>query len=123
MATYYMDKEVQEIAEITGRTIEDLLAELKINNGMRGCEAWNRGEQIKVTEMLREVRADKKAKEIRKERLSGFSWAKIDGQWAVVGDFNQIAEGSMITVIKASGEKQERIVVCISGDKQSAQVK
>lgn len=123
MATYYMDKEVQEISEITGRTMEDILAELNINNGKRGCEAWNRGEQIKVIDMLKEARADKKAKEIRKERLEGFRWAKIDGQWMVAGDFNAIAEGSVITVIKASGEKQEKIVVEISGDKQSATVK
>ena len=123
MATYYMDKEVQEISEITGRTIEDILSELNINNGKRGCEAWNRGEQITVIDMLKEVKEKARKEEIRRERLQGFRWAKIDGQWMVAGDFNKISEGSAITVVKASGEKQEKIVVEISGDKQSATVK
>lgn len=116
MATYYMNKEVQEIAEITGKTVEELAVELSLNDhGRRGCEAWNRSEQNRVLRMLGEVKDAKKAKELREERLSTYHWVKVEGEWLVSGNFTGKTEGQTITIMKASGEKQERQIVSIEG--------
>lgn len=123
MATYKIEKEIKEIAELTGQELTEIMKKYEAKEQGGTIVVWGRNDQNRVLENLRDIKADKKAKEIRAERMAGYSWTKIDGQWRVAGNFNGLEAGSTITVVKASGDRQDKIIVKISEDQQSAQVR
>ena len=102
---YDVTKEVKEISELKGITLEDAFESLNIYKIIDGeVFAGNRSEQNKVLEVLEQAKAMK----TKKERLSTFHWVKEDDEWVVAGDFSGKTVGSSITVVKANGEKQEK---------------
>ena len=102
---YNMTKEVKEISELKGITLEDAFESLNIYKIIDGeVFAGNRSEQNKVFQALEEA----KKEEAKKARLSTFHWVKEDEEWVVAGDFSGKEVGSAITVVKANGEKQEK---------------
>ena len=102
---YDVTKEVKEISELKGITLEDAFESLNIYKIIDGeVFAGNRSEQNKVLEVLEQAKAMK----TKKERLSTFHWVKEDGEWVVAGDFSGKTVGSSITVVKSNGEKQEK---------------
>lgn len=115
--------EIEEIAVLTGKTVREVAEELQAQIHGEEIIVWNRSSEAKVSRTLTELKEEKRAAEIRKERLASFHWVRINGEWRVAGDFSQIEEGDTITVIKASGQKQEKVVVAISDDRKTAQVK
>ncbi len=121
--TYNIEKEIKELAALTGRDLKEVMKEYEAKEQGGVIVVWGRNDENRLKFNLRAIKEEQRKAEIRRERLSGFHWTKIDGEWMVAGDFNKVAEGSIITIVKASGEKQERIVVEVSGDKQSAKVK
>ena len=102
---YDVTKEVKEISELKGITLEDAFESLNIYKIIDGeVFAGNRSEQNKVLEVLEQAKAMK----TKKERLSTFHWVKEDDEWVVAGDFSGKTVGSSITVVKANGKKQEK---------------
>ena len=102
---YDVTKEVKEISELKGITLEDAFESLNIYKIIDGeVFAGNRSEQNKVLEVLEQAKAMK----TKKERLSTFHWVKEDDEWVVAGDFSGKTVGSSITVVKSNGEKQEK---------------
>ena len=102
---YDVTKEVKEISELKGITLEDAFESLNIYRIIDGeVFAGNRSEQNKVLKVLEQAKAMK----TKKERLSTFHWVKEDDEWVVAGDFSGKTVGSSITVVKANGEKQEK---------------
>ena len=102
---YDVTKEVKEISELKGITLEDAFESLNIYKIIDGeVFAGNRSEQNKVLEVLEQAKAMK----TKKERLSTFHWVKEDDEWVVAGDFSGKTVGSAITVVKANGKKQEK---------------
>ena len=102
---YDVTKEVKEISELKGITLDDAFESLNIYKIIDGeVFAGNRSEQNKVLEVLEQAKAMK----TKKERLSTFHWVKEDDEWVVAGDFSGKTVGSSITVVKANGEKQEK---------------
>ena len=102
---YDVTKEVKEISELKGITLEDAFESLNIYKIIDGeVFAGNRSEQNKVLKVLEQAKAMK----TKKERLSTFHWVKEDDEWVVAGDFSGKTVGSSITVVKANGKKQEK---------------
>ena len=102
---YDVTKEVKEISELKGITLEDAFESLNIYKIIDGeVFAGNRSEQNKVFQALEEA----KKEEAKKARLSTFHWVKEDDEWVVAGDFSGKTVGSSITVVKSNGEKQEK---------------
>ena len=111
MAQYNMINEIKEIQEITGKTFEELLDKF---DGASWAEdifmVPNRRQEASVKSTLAELKETKRKEENRKERLSTYHWIKEEGAWVVDGNFEGKRVGDEIEILKASGERQKRLI-------------
>lgn len=116
MAQYDMTQQINKIAEIENKEVEQVAKELRIDTFLNEkWIAWNRREEGRVLDALRQAEEAKRAKELRTERLATFHWIKEAGEWVVAGNFEGKSAGDDIIVMKASGEKQEKRIVGFTG--------
>lgn len=109
---YTVTKEIKEIAEIKNITVAEVLKTTKaeVNEISGDYTVFNRSNQNTILEELTKAKATAKAEAIQKERFSTYRWIKDDGEWLVAGDFTDKHVGDFITVVKASGEKQTKMI-------------
>ena len=111
MATYNMINEIRKIEELTGKTREELKERFEATTWREDeFTVWNKRTKISVENMLKDLEAKKRKEENRIERLSTFHWVKEDGEWVVDGDFTDKNVGDEIEILKASGERQRRLI-------------
>ncbi len=109
---YEVTKEIKEIAKIKNITVEEVLEITKAEVTII-CEEYtvfNRSNQNTILEELAKAKATARAEAIQKERFSTYRWIKDDGEWLVAGDFTDKHVGDFVTVVKASGEKQTKMI-------------
>lgn len=103
--------QIKEIATLKGITPEEAAKAVGY--------AWQAGEEYKVDNTrhenyvnaaLREAKEKVASEALRAERLSTYHWVKEDGEWVVAGNFSENQSGDSIVVMKASGEKQEKVI-------------
>ncbi|MCW6682088.1 hypothetical protein NHG29_04280 [Aerococcaceae bacterium NML160702] len=126
MTWYNMTKEVEGILEMSGEKLEDLrdrydlriFGEGEVKDFEAGIYVCHRNKYRSVLaryEELKEAERAKAERELREkhrqERLAGFHWVKDNYEWVVSGDFTGVKEGDEITIIKANGDRQQRVVV------------
>ena len=117
MAQYDITKEIKEIATLKNITPEEAAVEI----GFYNCETdwttvWNRADQSKISRVLADLKESIKKESVKEERASGYRWINHPTGWAVDGDFTDKKIGDVITVTKASGERQEKQIVRFTGD-------
>ena len=101
-------KEIKELANLTGKTIEQLVKKYELYVGESTYEVWNRRDESSVKVALNRAKEEIEKEKIAKERMSGYRWVKEISGWAVAGDFTSLEVGDEIVVTKASGDRQTK---------------
>lgn len=118
MAWYSIKKEITEIAEIKGITVQEALdatgVEFKIMDN--DYFVTNRARQGEIKMQLAYARAAARKAEIKQEIEKGYGWIKVAGEWLVKGDFTGLEIDDTITVTKVNGESQEKKIVRFTKD-------
>jgi hypothetical protein len=115
MAWYNMDKEMREIAEITGKAEEVIAKNLDIKNISGEWTAQNRSEEGRVKLALIEAREEAKAKADKKafeEKLAGGAavWRKVSGEWLVQITGQGVKEGDIVKVERKNGSTSDELI-------------
>ncbi len=125
MAAYNMNREVREIAELTGRTEEQVGAELSLNSVLIDRNpnryewtALSRQEERKVKNALAEVKEsiaiEKAREELNQKLASGTAvWRKISGEWLVQITGQDVEVGDIIQVEKRDGSTSDELIKSI----------
>lgn len=107
---------VKALTEDHGQDAQNLKNKFDLSHVKEEWFATNRRTENGIKNLLAELEEQKKLAEIREERLATFHWIKENGDWVVAGDFTDKEEGDEITVMKASGAKQDKIIVRFTED-------
>jgi len=115
MAWYNMDKEMREIAEITGKAEEVIAKNLDIKNISGEWTAQNRSEEGRVKLALIEAREEAKAKADKRafeEKLAGGAavWRKVSGEWLVQITGQGVKEGDIVKVERKNGSTSDELI-------------
>lgn len=115
MAWYNMDKEMREIAEITGKAEEVIAKNLDIKNISGEWTAQNRSEEGRVKLALIEAMEEAKAKADKKafeEKLAGGAavWRKVSGEWLVQITGQGVKEGDIVKVERKNGSASDELI-------------
>ena len=112
MAQYNMINEIKEIAKIENKELKEVAENLGLDYwDDEEIIAWNRREEGRAKSYLIELKEEIKKEELRKERLSNYHWIKENGNWVVAGNFENKKVEDEIVVMKASGQKDSKIIV------------
>ncbi len=108
--THSVKSQIEEMAKLSSKSIDDIIADSKAEIKDLGDDiiVWNRRDENTVNYELKQLKEKIKKEKIEKERFAGYRWVKDGGNWAVAGNFEDKKIGDTITVIKASGQKQEK---------------
>jgi len=112
---YNMSKEIKEIAELTGRSEEQVAKELDMKVVSGEWTAYNRREEHGVKVALADARrsaAKEKAKREFEQKLAKGAavWRKISGEWLVQVTGREVKEGRIIKVERRDGSISEELV-------------
>lgn len=115
MAWYNMDKEMREIAEITGKAEEVIAKNLDIKNISGEWTAQNRSEEGRVKLALIEAMEEAKAKADKRafeEKLAGGAavWRKVSGEWLVQITGQGVKEGDIVKVERKNGSTSDELI-------------
>ncbi len=114
--THSVKEQIIEIAALKNISVEEAIEESKaeIKKVSEDIIVWNRRDESLVKVELDELKEKIKQEKIDEERAAGFRWTKEDGAWVVAGDFSGKSKGDKITVVKKSGQKQEKEIVAFT---------
>ena len=115
MAMYNMSKEIREIAELTGKSEEQVAEELDMKVVSGEWTAYNRREEHRVKVALADAKrsaAKEKAKRDFEQKLAKGAavWRKISGEWLVQVTGREVKEGEIIKVERRDGSISEELV-------------
>lgn len=122
MAAYNMNQEVKEIAELTGKTEEQVGGELGlihvlIDRNPDYCEwtAHSRSEERKVKAALADTKGKiakgKAKKEFEQKLASGAAvWRRVSGEWLVQITGQEVEAGDIIKVEKRDGSTSDELI-------------
>lgn len=118
MAMYNMSEEVKEIAELTGKSEEQVAEELDMKDVSGEWTAYNRREEYRVKVALADAKrsaAKEKAKrEFEQKLASGAAvWRKISGEWLVQVTGQEVKEGDIIKVERRDGSTSDELIKSI----------
>lgn len=118
MAMYNMSEEVKEIAELTGKSEEQVAEELDMKDVSGEWTAYNRREEHRVKVALADAKrsaAKEKAKrEFEQKLASGAAvWRKISGEWLVQVTGQEVKEGDIIKVERRDGSTSDELIKSI----------
>lgn len=118
MAMYDMSKEVREIAELTGKSEEEVAEELDMKDVSGEWTAYNRREENRVKARLAEVKKsvakEKEQKEFEEKLAAGAAvWRKISGEWLVQVTGQEVKEGDVIKVERRDGSTSDELIKSI----------
>ncbi len=118
MAMYNMSEEIKEIAELTGKSEEQVAEELDMKDVSGEWTAYNRREENRVKTALSEVKEkvakEKAKKEFEQKLASGAAvWRKISGEWLVQVTGQEVKEGDVIKVERRDGSTSDELIKSI----------
>lgn len=117
MAWYTVDKEVKELAKLTGRTEEQVTAKYGHNARIYDgeWEAGNRSTQNGIIMALNDAKAAQRKADTKKAfeaKLSSGAavWRKVGYEWLVQVTGAEVTVGDIIEVERRNGEKSKQRV-------------